>query len=238
MGGERGPWAACGPGLGGRNGPPSPSHEAAVTHPGGALGACRFPAGCAGDSPHLRARASAHAGTHAHACTHVHARNTRMHTHARSLSPGALRSHVSTRGDAARLGPRVALPPPCPSHTCHGGGSFVPQWPPAPRPPHCPAGLSHAGSSAGAAQPWARVDTGRAAQRFPAGLRLGAGGWLPPSLLLTNHWATALGPKQGTWGPMRPAPGPEPALPSSTGEGLGTLLRRAPSAQPPPGPAA
>lgn len=151
VGGERGPWAACGPGLEGRNGPPSPSHEAAATHPSGALGSCRLLPGCAGDSPHLRAWASTHAGAHTHACTHVHvhARNTRMHAPSlRELSGG----HVSTPGDPARLGQRVPLPPHCLSHTCHGGeGVLVPQWPPAPKHPHCPAGQSHTGSSAGAA---------------------------------------------------------------------------------------
>lgn len=217
--------------------PPSPSHEAAVTHPGGALGACSFPAGCAGDSPHLRARASAHAGTHAHACTHVHvhARNTRMHTHACSLSPGALRRPRQhpwgprTPGAACPSAPALSQP-----HLPWGEGVLFHSGHRLPSPLTALLGSHTQGPPQVLPQPWARVDTGRAAQHFPAGLRLGAGSWLPPSLLLTNRWAMALGPKQSTWGPMRPAPGPEPALPSSTGERLGTLLLRAPSARPHP----
>ena len=163
------------------------------TRPGG-LGACGFLPGCAGDSRTCgRGRAHAPAHTHMHVHTYTRTHVTRACTHMcapsrRELTLRRPRQHPRgsrTPGAASPSAP--ALPQPrLPGEE----GALVPRWPPAPKHARCPAGQSHTGSSAGAAPALGTsgVDAGRAAQHFPAGLRLGAGGWgLAASLSALNR---------------------------------------------------
>lgn len=184
------------------------------------------------DRIRMRLHSRTHMATHAHTHTHMATRaRMRMATCTRACTRASSREGSRLSGSCVALvtqTPRAAGPAALalcgPLRAAPGGRGLGPI------------------TATGPCAPAARSDKPRGAPRCEPALRvadLGPGHeWAPAGLgLQPRCWPLGHGgPQAGTWGPVRPAPGPEPALCRGVGGGRAPLLQtRCPP--PPAGPA-